>query len=113
MIYRGAQEIQDTSQGNHIIQRLREVNQAIAVPTLPTAGDGSSVAQCEEGAKGTNKDSAAEMTQAQASSTGNSSNHNNSAGSPPTNIADATTNAQQATTSANNQTLVNTTAVAA
>ena len=69
------------------------------MPTLTTAGDGSSVAQIEEGAKAA-KDSAAEMTQAQASSTGNSSNHNNSAGSPPTNIADAT-NAQA--TSANNQ----------
>lgn len=69
------------SQGSHIIQRLREANHAIAVPTLPTAGEGQTVAQSEGGAKEESKKDPAEM-QGQAS-TGNSSNHN-PAGSPPT-----------------------------
>ena len=80
--------MQDMSQGSHIIQRLREANQAIAVPTLPTAGEGQTVAQSEEAKTGLAKEGeslkkdAAEMLQGQAS-TGNSSNHN-PAGSPPT-----------------------------
>ena len=92
-MYRGAQEIQDTSQGNHIIQRLREANLAIAVPDLPRVGrDKVTVEEVKAGVLKASddlkmKDSATENNQGQAS--GNSSNHNASAASPPTDTSTA------------------------
>ena len=89
---RGAEQA-DISSGNQIIQRLRDANQAIAVPTLPAAGQSAASAtdkphgdeaNASKAGKEEGKRDSSEKAQGLVS-TGNSSNHN--PGSPPTDPA--------------------------